>query len=344
MRKVFINPAGQRDNLGDSVLRRPYLDALRKVGPLHVLTGRDEAYVSGLGLHAEDHTYKSRVRWLMAAATAGICARLSFAANAGEYVGTRTEQLKSIWQPVLAAAARITGGQVFLAGASIRPGTDITRTHLPLIARLASVATWRDEASKSAAGRGSVQPDWAFATGPAANDVGAERRRLAVVMRGDRPFPTEPWFASVHEFALKHGLEIWVAVQVHRDTNRALRISQRMNAHYFDWPVSHSHSVHEESLRSFYRTCAFVLSDRIHALIIGATEGAKPVDFTVTGSEKISRTFCHVTKNGVPTIGAAMASPDSSSLDFEALMEDVTHTSAVLAEVSSSIKCRSTGK
>ena len=54
MTRVFCNPAGQRDNLGDSVLRRPYLAALREGGDLHVLVGDDADYASGLGITGVD--------------------------------------------------------------------------------------------------------------------------------------------------------------------------------------------------------------------------------------------------------------------------------------------------
>src|SRR5690606_38315853 len=38
-RHIYVNAGGQRDNIGDSLLRRAYLDALRPAGQLHVYTG-----------------------------------------------------------------------------------------------------------------------------------------------------------------------------------------------------------------------------------------------------------------------------------------------------------------
>lgn len=298
MSYIFVNPSGQRDNIGDSVLRRPYLEALRGTGELHVLVGRDDDYASGLGLRPEDKLYISRLRWLRAAFICALHRSMSFAANAGEYVGHIPEMLKGSWQLILAVAARATGGDVFLAGASVRPGTTVRLTHLPVLARLSSVTTFRDLATRNAIGRGDIQPDWAFTTG---SGYDAELRpRLAVVLRGDRPIPSERWFSRVRALAEAHGLEPCTVVQVRRDGERAGQIAEVLGGACFDWLDSQSHSDQEDDVRSIYRESKYVLSDRIHALILAATEGAVPVAFSTVSTEKIDRTFAHVFGSSLP--------------------------------------------
>ena len=53
--QVYASAVGQYDNLGDTVLRRGFLDGLRRVGPLNVFVGkRDADYLSALGLGEAD--------------------------------------------------------------------------------------------------------------------------------------------------------------------------------------------------------------------------------------------------------------------------------------------------
>ena len=292
MTRVFCNPAGQRDNPGDSVLRRPYLAALREGGDLHVLVGDDADYASGLGITGVDTVYTSRTRWLVGAGAAAVRGRLAFAANAGEYVGSPREWLRSAWQPLLAIAARVSGGTVVLGGASVRPGTNANWTHLRLISRLAGFVSWRDGDSRDRIGQGELQPDWAFVYGGDLHD--SDRSTIAVVMRGDRPAPAREWFDAVRALARERQATIAVLVQVRRDRERAHELAEALDATVVAWPSDADHRTHEASVREFYRTCSHVVSDRIHALIIGATEGAAPLAFSTTSPTKIDRTFAGV--------------------------------------------------
>lgn len=292
MRRIFINPAGQRDNLGDSVLRRPYLDALRARGRLHVLAGRDDDYSSGLGIGRDDVVYRSRVAWLGSALLHAVGRRLTFAVNAGEVVGTRAEKRRSIWQPILAALARVSGGEVIIAGVSVRPGTKTVETYLSYMSRMAALVTWRDAATMEEFGRGVVQPDWAFHLGGAASE--GLRDRFVVCLRGDRPVPTDEVIRSIRDYARLKELELWVVVQVRRDAAAARALAERLGARVFEWPSHINHADHERALRDFYRTSRIVASDRIHALIIAATEGAVPIGLTTSDPAKLSRTFSHV--------------------------------------------------
>lgn len=291
-RRVFVNPAGQRDNVGDSVLRRPYLDALRRRGELHVLASGED-FSSGLGLRAEDIVYSSRARWFLGAVGSAVRGNLHFAVNAGEVVGTRKEQLRAIWQPVLACLARISGGSVFLAGVAVRPGTDVAKTHLRGLARMATVKTWRDQATVEDVGIGTAQPDWAFALGATAN-CGSPRKRLAICFRGDRRLPSEAFLRSLREFSDEEQLEPWVVVQVRRDRAAATALQGLIGGQILVWPDHTSHAAQEARLRAFYRECSVVVSDRIHSLIIACTEGATPIGATTSSSAKLSRTFSHV--------------------------------------------------
>lgn len=332
---VFVNPAGQRDNLGDSVLRRPYLDVLRKVGRLHVLVGNDLNYASGLGLLPDDELYSSKAQWLMNAFAAAGCRRLVFAANAGEYVGGLAEMLRSIWQPALASIACVSGGKVILAGASIRPGTNVVFSQLRVLSHLAiENGTWRDAETRRLVGRGLVQPDWAFRAG--GQQTLRRRSRLTVVARGDRPLPPPEWFQSLKYAAATQKLELSVLVQVIRDRERGRVLADRLSCRLVDWSPEVTHSAHEAVVRQEYAESIAVVSDRIHALIIGATEGASPIPFSTMDFAKIERTLSFVFSHKLVN-HCAHVSVDTSRNRYSLLSSDIDRTRDALAAVEDSV-------
>ncbi|WP_425956692.1 polysaccharide pyruvyl transferase family protein [Xylanimonas sp. McL0601] len=295
-RLIFVNPAGQRDNLGDSALRRAYLQSLRKMGTLHVLAGRDESYATGLGLQEDDRVYTERSRWFRGALQAAARGRADFALNAGEVAGERREFWKSWWQVLLSLVVKLRGGSVVMTGVSVRPGTPVAMTHLRRLSRIADVVTWRDRRTMDAVGRGNAVPDWAFALGSLEpSGVPDIRKTIAVSMRGDRPRPSDEWIAAVRDFADDKDARLVVVVQVERDAHRSEELARLLDADLLVWPEGMTHEQQEERVRAAYRTCKAVLSDRIHALIFGYTEGAIPVGVSTTSPEKISRTFSLVT-------------------------------------------------
>jgi polysaccharide pyruvyl transferase WcaK-like protein len=315
MRAIFVNPAGQLDNIGDSVLRRAYLDALRDKGVLHVLAGQDDEYNSGLGLQPADVVYRSSLQWLAHAVWHALRRRLTFAINAGEFVGHRVDKRRSTWQLFVALIARLSGGQVLLSGVSIRPGTEGADTHLRRLARLSSLVSWRDAATQQEFQLGDVQPDWALHLG--SQDFTGDRPMLAIALRGDRPAPSDGWVLAVRELVTTHRLRPCVVVQVRRDGDAALELAARLQAEVLDWPVGVDHAGQEAAVRAFFRTCRFVVSDRIHALIIGATEGALPVGVKTSDPAKLTRTFERIAPIGL--VDAQMAANDE--VDWQSMFD-----------------------
>ena len=295
MRNVFVNPAGQRDNLGDSVLRRPYLDALRERGRLHVLVGDHDDFTSGLGLTENDVAYRSKSRWLAALCRSAVARSADLGVNAGEVVGTSRERIRSLWQVVAAGLVRVGGGTVVVSGVSVRPGTAPSATNLGVLSRWADIVTWRDTATRDALGLGEVKADWAFSL--LADDLRdpRDRPRVAVCMRGDRPAPTAAWVERVRTFAESRNVELVVVVQVRRDAQRARELATLLHAELIEWDATDDHLAQERKLRALYATCLAMISDRIHALIIAAGEGAVPIGTSTSSPDKLVRTFQPVT-------------------------------------------------
>jgi hypothetical protein len=325
MSRIFVNPAGQRDNLGDSVLRRPYLEALRDAGELHVLVGSDLDYASALGLTDSDVIYRSRLGWVRKAAMNLTIGRGVFAVNAGEVIGSTEQYRQAWWQGLLATLARWRHRPVVVSGVSIRPGTPLRLTRLAGIVSNASMVTWRDEHSRSAAGIGRVAPDWAFSTGGSKRATDVNRKRLAIALRGDRPEPPAEWYANVRELARTHNSELVVVVQVRRDRARARAVAARLNASLVDWQPQDDHAAQEVRVRELYRGCVGVISDRIHALILGVTEGAVALGTETVPGDKLRRTFAAVTALPVAPLHTSSDIERWGSLlaDRERLLADV---------------------
>ncbi|WP_317228728.1 polysaccharide pyruvyl transferase family protein [Clavibacter sp. MX14-G9D] len=341
--QIFVNPSGQRDNLGDSVLRRAYLNALRGRGALHVYVGTDASYISGLGLRAEDVTYASKTAWLRRALARTTHGGV-FALNAGEYVLDRRFLVNAVWQGALVAVFRARGGTALALGIAVRAGAAGARTRaLRQLLRTVSRVTWRDPESCRAVGLGSVAPDWAFALGSTSDMVPAAGRDiLAVTMRGDRPAPDAVWIAVVRELAERHRVKVVVVNQMTADAQRCAELAAALGGDVLTWE-GESHAHQEQRIRAVYARSVAVVSDRIHALILGLTEGAVPIGLTTSDPEKVIRTFAAVT--AVPV--ARRSSQDAPALmnwaegllsARELMIADLSRARVALDRLSSSLR------
>lgn len=339
-RMIFVNPTGQRDNLGDSVLRRPYLAMLRQHGELHVLAADGTDYTSALELEPVDIAYSSRRRWLTAAMLAAVRGGAMFAINAGEIVTGKGYARRALWQVFLSTAMRARGGHVVALGVGVRDPEEAPAA-LRTLMRGVNLMSWRDPASAQGSRTGTVNPDWAFTTGTAPDVPGlSDRPYLALSFRGDRPAPSAAWLDSVKEWARVRELEPLVVVQVRRDGDLGRMIAEHLRCEVVEWPGDRNHRDHEAVVRSYYRICALVVSDRIHSLILGLSEGAVPAAESTISTDKAARVFAPVTSLPVaPIVGVTEFSARWELLMREraALMRDLNSARGKLAELNAEV-------
>ncbi|MFG6503088.1 polysaccharide pyruvyl transferase family protein [Microbacterium sp. P05] len=291
-RQVFVSAVGQDTNVGDSVLRRGYLDALRQVGRLNVLLdGTSSDYRDGLGLTNDDNIFDARELWWRESAAQAESSPIVVAFNAGEMQLNRTFALSYARHARLILAARRAGGYGVHVGMGIRRSSAWGKP-IGVILRTCARVSWRDPMSREWAGVGDVAPDWAFALGEGAPSLASEggREFLAVCLRGDRQIPDPEWVANVEKTAQELGLRPLLVVQVERDNRLAAELAAErgwLADHWYGGP----HSLRERQIRALYAESGAVLSDRLHALVIAATEGAVPIAYAPSSTEKARRTL-----------------------------------------------------
>lgn len=288
MHDVFIHPSGQDDNLGDSALRAGILHALRRpTYRFHVhLEGQTSDYLAGIPLTALDVLYETQREWSTALARTS---QPIYLLNAGEVNPKPGHSFPGAGRVRDMRRAAERGGVLIATGIGLKSPGHADRVDFDRTLREADVMSWRDEGSQNAAGFGGSAPDWAFDLGsqPSEWAVPEQRELLAVTLRFDRPWPDATWFAALRDLARRTGTRIVTVAQVARDAPRAVQLADALGGDYLVAP-STRHDDLDSHVRSVYARSLAVVSDRAHALIMGATEGAYPLG-TATDPGKIRR-------------------------------------------------------
>ncbi|UZN04119.1 polysaccharide pyruvyl transferase family protein [Cellulomonas sp. S1-8] len=298
---VFVSAVGQHDNIGDTVLRRAYLDVVRPLGRLHVFVGdKPDGYVAGLRLGGEDVVHRAPASW-RAAVRQGLLTGACYGFDSGETEVRRPYAKRYARLAPLLAVNRARGGIALQVGTGVREA-QAWRLPISAVLRLCDVVTWRDGFSRDLMRVGTVAPDWGFALGPDETTLRADTDRplLAVAVRqgtGDvrREPPDAAWAARVRTLADGLGLTPVVVTQVGRDGPTGDRLAHDLGAEHVAWHDD-DHAGQEDRLRDVYRRCRYVLSDRLHVVVVAATEGAVPVGLTAATApggapDKVERTL-----------------------------------------------------
>lgn len=295
MNRVFVWATGQDDNLGDSALRRAYLSALRDLGSLTVWHGpASPGFIAGLGIMQDDRTTASYQSWFVSAVISAARQRTFIAINAGEVPVSRrgAARIVTLIPLILFAQAR-RGGGVWMGAGIPKPGSGkVLALPYRVLASVCREVGVRDESSTAVVGNQTLMPDWAFALGTEVADwvAPSERPLITAVLRGDRGKPSDEWLAWFKKLSSELGLSPAVVVQVRRDYVRAQELSSLFAGDYLAWFVD-DHAEHEATVREVYRRSSVVVSDRLHALIFGATEGAVPLGWVESSFGKVRRHF-----------------------------------------------------
>lgn len=322
MTRVFLSTWGQSDNIGDSILRRGMLRTFQNIdnAELHVHLGRrepgetnDAAYFTALGLRGDEIEYDTSLGWLSRYATYALGGRTMFVLPAGELIFPERSRFYWGWWTLLGALLpTLRGGTAVQVGAGVRmstvgdscvDGPRVARSsvRIPMLERYARskmpVVGWRDPGTCDSFQVGDVVPDWAFGEGPDPQIQGLgpaprERGIMAVTTRWDRDVLGKDKIRLLRDIAESRGLRIQVYSQVRRDRKTMEELARLL--HPGTEPLlfgDESHADWETQVRALHRQSAIVAGDRLHALIIGATEGAIPLAVSNWTTEKVVRTL-----------------------------------------------------
>jgi len=266
-------------------------DRLRQAGELHVfLADASDDFIEALRLDGTETIYRDMRGWKKAAFASALRGSTWFVDKPGEVLLTDDiyKGQRSLVPLLLAVRAR--GGRVLRLGVGQRSPNPRLTPKFRRLYRLANAVLWRDSESAHSFGIGAVMPDWGFE--PETQDPATQKRDLLILSyRGDRPALGDRAVAALEAFAAARGLQIVAVTQVGRDEERTSELGARFNASTLGWDAGVSHADQEARLRALFRRAAVVASDRLHVLIVGATEGAIPVNLVEEPDVKVVRHF-----------------------------------------------------
>lgn len=316
--RILVSAVGQTDNVGDTVLRRGFLDHLRTISPLTVFVGgKPESYLSGLALQPHDVAVRDNGEW-RSIVSRELTKGGVYAFDTGEREVDRAFAKRYLKLAPLLLANRVRGGTAVHLGIGVRESTP-WRKPIGVIVRICDLVSWRDRQSQEIMGFGAITPDWAFALGSPAEtllDADAPRPRLAIAVRQSlhhaaRDRPDDAWVEKVRRLADRLGLEPIVVAQIERDGPVTIDLAERIGCEALTW-LDDDHARQEERLRQIYRESAIVLTDRLHGAVIAATEGAIPIALSTGPMDKVARTLTSV---GIEGTSVGRGIPDESVLN-----------------------------
>ncbi|WP_300644673.1 hypothetical protein [Nocardioides sp.] len=330
MSEIYYLCRGQDDNIGDVVLRRVLARWSAECGRIHVFMGAaSETFVASTlaSVGGDVKVYTSKRKWMIGLFRDTLRGRGVLVFNPGEQRLEMRTAFSLVPLLTIQALARLKGGRPALrVGVCLKRtvglGSRLSETLVRQSVRMSAVNAWRDtETTVRFPGRPSC--DLAFAEGLQEREVSIARKRqiLAVSLRPDRPLDLAFAADVISSFAHAHQLVVVFVVQVRRDADLARRMSKLVpESRVLDWPRQVGHGEQEAAVRALYRESRYVVSDRIHALIVAVTEGSIPIGFA---SASDSKTRTHLS-------AAGMLHPEWSR--EEANAEDLTEFAAFASE------------
>ncbi|GAA3895986.1 hypothetical protein GCM10022381_41860 [Leifsonia kafniensis] len=327
---VFAWITGETTNIGDSLLRRPYVAALSQIGPTELWVRRASAdFLTGLDVPAGVRVTHSFLGWYARLLKSALSRRTVLALNAGE-VRVRPAIAGLMFAlGVGVSLVRLRGGIAVWLGGTV-PASDRTELLAPYrwVARRTALQVWREAGPSVRIVPGEVAPDWAFATGSLRSDWAGEASRtsIAFVVRGDRDYPSAEWLSWARRLIATRSMLPIAVVQVEADRDVARRLANDLGGEVLNWDPGVSHAAQEKLVRELYQRCLIVIGDRLHGLVLGATEGAIPLGWVEASRGKIA---AHFDAAGLEFVGKFEGKKFEDAPDLSA--EDLTQLAQVTA-------------
>lgn len=330
MPRVHALLQGHKTNIGDSVLRRAYVEALSTISDdISVWAGPPTTgYVEGLGLNRQAVAQPNFFAWYFNALIDSLRGGAILALNAGQYGLAPRYLVQALLFIPLCVLIRLRKGNIVWLGAAVPAPVKGRTWTIQTLDKLATAVCWRDSTTQTFMPSKARMPDWAFALGPTHPEE-RPRNLLVVSLRGDRPAPSREWLDSVRTAAQRLDLDVATVTQVDEDHQRNATIAQYLGGHHYGWQ-SDSHPAQEAIVRSVYSRTAVALSDRLHVLIMAATEGAVPLAWLSLTTDKIPRHLDHLGFKWTSTLPCGVTTPTQALQDLDSsMMEHFSKSTAI---------------
>jgi hypothetical protein len=294
MYRVFVSLNGDFPNIGDAVIRRMALDWVRTNEGVYAYTANaPDMWLEQVGVLPTDTLFRSRSSfgsWAKAILTSP--KRPVLVLEPGEVVLDKANLRRELGLLAIFIIVRLKRGVIILPPRAIAKPHPITTFVHKMSIRLANTVLWRDEPSMKAMRFGKSSPDIAFGLDLRVGQATSERGTLMVTMRGRRAMQAPAWHDAIVRFAAEENLSIITFAQVRDDEDRAAELALRLGGTHLRWVDNDL--AHEALLREAYDKARYVISDRLHVLIISSLSGAAPVELASKPAAKIATHFARI--------------------------------------------------
>ncbi|MCK5028112.1 MAG: polysaccharide pyruvyl transferase family protein [Bacteroidales bacterium] len=296
--KIFIPVVGQFTNVGDIIHRRVLLSWIQNKGELHVFVGNaPDSFIKSLQLYDSSHIYRNLIKWLWAIIKS-FGQKSVFIFNPGEINLRRQRLIGELALIPFILMIKISRGKLLRIGIAAKKTQTSLKWLWKIIFRFSNKIYWRTYTSKEYFKLGTVIPDLAFYD----EDIKENKKKnnhITISMRFDCPYPVKKWFEVIKNTAKRNKVDIIVVSQVRMDNDRSINVANDLNAKLILWQDEKTHFEQEEIVRAIYKNSEIIISDRLHVLIAGATEGAIPCVLLTNDSRKVSEHFSVVNINNI---------------------------------------------
>lgn len=282
--EVFMSLVAQEDNLGDLVIRRQVLQYAAATGArIHLLAaGMPKGFIEPFGLSDQEILYWSKSTFTRSMIRQAFRRRVTLILSPGP------EHLAPGWKGWLQILGQIGrtlflrcfGGRIVALGRSVLGVKSKWRILAArLSARLTNVYFARDHASVAALRSPVVKfaPDVAFDLQVSPSVVPVTRPLAALSFRREGGPRVDDLKHLVEELESR-GLQPILVSQVRRDDSVHAELAAAAGCDAVLWGA-HSHGDQLDRVHEIYSRSKVVVSNRLHALIFGAVNGASPLPY-----------------------------------------------------------------
>lgn len=290
-RTIFASINAQPDNLGDIEIRQTLLGWLLDTSaPITLFAGTMPAgYLAAFDLPDRVRVLRSPVEFQLALLRRVASRRASIVFAPGPQVfGLHPAGLlKSLLNLVNVSLVRASGGQAIAVGRSLRGTGRLPRSLERMLVSRFSVFAVRDDRSAIAVGLPlEVCPDLAFAHTGA---VTVPKSTAVISLRSDRAVNLTLLGAAI-EACTAAGLTVRFVTQVQRDDAQHERLAAQFGVEAVLWGDK-SHTEQFAAVHDAHARARIVLSNRLHALILGVQHEALPVALVEPSNDKLMSTL-----------------------------------------------------